>query len=293
VTALPQPRTRLISWEPRGAAPILAATLAAAILFALPATTLARDWWNDSEAGHGLLLAPLALWLAWRSGLSPARVPNVGVGTAILLAAVFLRYLGGVAAELFTLRFSMMLALAGLTVFAWGLPQLRRWWLPFALLLLSIPVPALVTNALALPLQFKASSMGAALLAWRDVPVRLSGNVILLPGRQLFVTEACSGLRSLAALVSLGVLVGGLWLRTPLARLIVLGLTIPVAILVNAVRVFLTGFLVYFVDPKLGEGFLHLTEGWLLFVVAFVVLGGVAWVASLVEGRLSGRVLDA
>jgi exosortase len=135
--------------------------------------------------------------------------------------------------------------------------------------------------------------MGAALLAWRDVPVKLSGNVILLPGRQLFVTEACSGLRSLAALVSLGVLVGGLWLRTPVARLLVLALTIPVAIVVNAIRVFLTGFLVYFVDPKLGEGFLHLTEGWLLFVVAFTVLGGVAWVTSRVEERLRGEPADA
>jgi exosortase len=265
------------------------AALAAAILFTLPATTLARDWWHDSEAGHGLLLAPLAAWLAWRRGLSPDRASNQTLGLAVLLTAVILRYLGGLAAELFTLRFSMVLAAAGLTLFAWGVPQLRRWWLPFALLVLAIPLPTLVTNALALPLQFKASSMGAALLAWRDVPVKLSGNVILLPGRQLFVTEACSGLRSLAALVSLGVLVGGLWLRTPVARLIVLALTIPVAILVNAVRVFLTGFLVYFVSPKLGEGFLHLTEGWLLFVVAFAILGSVAWVASQVEDRLAER----
>jgi exosortase/archaeosortase family protein len=73
----------------------------------------------------------------------------------------------------------------------------------------------------------------------------------------------------------------------------VLGLTIPVAIVVNAIRVFLTGFLVYFADPKLGEGFLHLTEGWLLFVVAFAVLGGVAWAASLIENRLAPEPVDA
>lgn len=288
MTALPQSPPRAASWDVRGVAPIVAAALAAAVLFAMPAATLVRDWWNDSEAGHGLLLAPLAVWLAWRRGLSPDRAPNVPLGTAVLSGAILLRYIGGLAAELFTLRFSMVLAAVGLIIFAWGTPQLRRWWLPAVLLVLSIPLPALVTNALALPLQFKASSMGAALLAWRNVPVKLSGNVILLPGRQLFVTEACSGLRSLAALVSLGVLVGGLWLRTPIARIIVLALTIPVAIVVNAVRVFLTGFLVYFVDPKLGEGFLHLTEGWLLFVVAFTVLGGVAWIASRAEDRLAG-----
>ena len=53
----------------------------------------------------------------------------------------------------------------------------------------------------------------------------------------------------------------------------------------NGVRVFLTGFLVYFVSPKLGEGFMHLTEGWLLFLVSFAILGGVAWILSALEGR--------
>jgi exosortase len=289
VTALPQSAPRLSSWNLRDIAPVGLAAVAAVVLFARPAVLLGRDWWNDPDAGHGLLLAPLSLWLAWRRGLVPDRAPNPVGGAVLLLGAVALRYLGGLAAELFTMRFSILLALAGVTVFAWGFGQLRRWWLPVALLTLSIPIPALVTNALALPLQFKASSMGAALLDWRHVPVRLAGNVIQLPGRQLFVTEACSGLRSLTALLALGVLVGGLWLRSVPSRVILVALAIPVAIAVNAVRVFLTGFLVYFVDPELGEGFMHLTEGWLLFVVAFVILGAVAWIASSVEDRWRSR----
>jgi exosortase len=285
VTTLPQSESRFSSWNVRDIAPAALAAVAAVVLFARPAVLLGRDWWNDPEAGHGLLLAPLAVWLAWRRGLTPDRAPSPVLGAVMLLAAVALRYLGGLAAELFTMRFSIVVALAGLTVFAWGLGQLRRWWLPAALLALSVPIPTLVTNALALPLQFKASSMGAALLDWRHVPVELAGNVINLPGRRLFVTEACSGLRSLTALLSLGVLIGGLWLRSVPSRLLLVGLAIPVAIAVNAVRVFMTGFLVYFVDPKLGEGFMHLTEGWLLFVVAFVILGGAAWLASAVEQR--------
>lgn len=289
MTALPQSAPRLSSWNLRDIAPVGLAAVAAVVLFARPAVLLGRDWWNDPDAGHGLLLAPLSLWLAWRRGLVPDRAPNPVGGAVLLLGAVALRYLGGLAAELFTMRFSILLALAGVTVFAWGFGQLRRWWLPVALLTLSIPIPALVTNALALPLQFKASSMGAALLDWRHVPVRLAGNVIQLPGRQLFVTEACSGLRSLTALLALGVLVGGLWLRSVPSRVILVALAIPVAIAVNAVRVFLTGFLVYFVDPELGEGFMHLTEGWLLFVAAFVILGAVAWIASSVEDRWRPR----
>ncbi|MGH7517753.1 MAG: exosortase/archaeosortase family protein [Gemmatimonadales bacterium] len=285
MTTLPQSASRLSPWNIRGLAPAALALVAGVVLFARPAVLLGRDWWNDPEAGHGLLLAPLALWLAWRRGLAPDRAPSPLLGAAILLAAVALRYLGGLAAELFTMRFSIVLALAGATVFAWGVGQLIRWWLPLSLLALSVPIPTLVTNALALPLQFKASSMGASLLAWRHVPVELAGNVINLPGRRLFVTEACSGLRSLTALLSLGVLIGGLWLQSVPSRLLLVALAIPVAIAVNAVRVFLTGFLVYFVDPAFGEGFMHLTEGWLLFVVAFIILGSAAWLASAAEQR--------
>jgi len=113
--------------------------------------------------------------------------------------------------------------------------------------------------------------------------VRLSGNMILLPGHRLFVTEACSGLRSLTALLSLGVLISGIWLRMPLTRVALVLLAIPVAIVINAVRVFLTGFLVFFVNPELGDGFMHVTEGWLMFLVAFTTLGGIAWLLTAGE----------
>lgn len=64
---------------------------------------------------------------------------------------------------------------------------------------------------------------------------------------------------------------------------------IPVAVLLNGVRVFLTGFLVFFVDPKLGEGFMHMTEGWAMFVIAFAILGGFAWAIAWLENRYAAR----
>jgi exosortase len=252
-------------------------------------TLLARDWWNDPEAGHGLLLAPISLWLVWKAGFRADRRPAVVLGTVLILGAVGLRYLSGLAAELFTMRMSMVMALAGIVIFFWGFRQLLHWWLPFSLIVLSVPIPAVLTNALAFPLQLKASSMGAALLEFRHVPVKLMGNVILLPDRQLFVTEACSGLRSLTALLALGLLVGGIFLKHPVSRALLVGITLPVAIVVNAFRVFLTGFLVYFVSPEMGEGFMHMSEGWLLFIVAFVILGAMAWGMRLVERRFERR----
>ena len=259
--------------------PLLAAAAGFGALFTPTLVALARDWWVSPDAGHGLLLGPLAIWLAYRSGIDRNSRPAQWTGLILLAGAVLLRFAGALAVEVFSQRMAMLGGLAGLTLFFFGWGQLLRWWLPAALLLLSIPLPAIVLNELALPLQLQASRMGAALLEWRRIPVRLSGNVILLPGHQLFVTEACSGLRSLTALISLGLLLGALWLRTPLLRAMLIVAGVVLAVLVNAVRVFLTGFFVYFISPEMGQGFLHLSEGWLLFVLSFAILGGVTWLA--------------
>jgi exosortase len=283
------PTQTLSQRDLRGLAPAIVAGLAFVVLAYSPFTTLVRDWWNDPEAQHGLLLGPLSVFLAWRTGIGKDAEPQPVLGTIILLGAVLLRYASALAAELFTLRVSMLGAVLGLVVFVWGVKQALRWWLPFVLFGLSIPLPQVVLSSLAFPLQLKASQMGAFLLAIRDVPVRVDGNIIHIPGQSLFVTEACSGLRSLTALVSLGVLLGALWLRYPVTRVILLLAVIPIAMLVNGLRVFLTGYLVYFVDPSMGEGFMHLSEGWGLFVVAFLITGVVTLGLHMIEGLAQGR----
>ena len=272
----------------RPGAPALLIALAFGVLFYQPFVTLVRDWWVQPDAGHGLLLAPVAVWLAWRTRATSAR-GQVALGAVLLAGAVFLRYASGLAAELFTMRVSMVAALAALVVYFAGLQQLKRWWLPFVLAFLAIPLPALVTQALVLPLQFKASQMGASLLEMRHVPVLLSGNVIRIPGHELFVTEACSGLRSLTALLSTAVLLGATVLRTPTTRVLLLVLAVPLAILVNGLRVFLTGFLVFFVSPSSGTGFMHATEGWLLFLVSLLALGGMAALGVFGERLVARR----
>lgn len=273
--------------------PRWAALAAFAALFGPALAALVLHWWTDPDAGHGLLLAPLAVWFAYRSGIDRTSSPAPWWGLLFLAGAVLLRFAGALAVELFSQRLAMLGGMAGLTLFFFGWRQLLRWWLPASLLVLSIPLPAIALNQLALPLQLQASRMGAALLEWRQIPVRLAGNVILLPGHQLFVTEACSGLRSLMALLSIGLLLGALWLRTPVLRVLLIGTAIVIAVLVNAVRVFLTGFFVYFISPEMGQGFLHLSEGWLLFVVSLAALGGVTWLVRELEQHLAARAAHA
>lgn len=272
--------------------PMVATFVGYVVLFASPAHDLFQSWSTEPDAGHGLLLFPVSLWLAWREGIDPKAKPNRRLGTALLIIAVLTRAVGSLAAEIFSQRFSMWLAAIALVIFYFGLAQVRRWWLPAILLLLSIPLPAIIMNVLANPLQFRASRVAVSLIKWRKIPVLATGNVINIPGHQLFVAEACSGLRSLTALIALGVMIGGMYLRTVPSRLLLLGLTIPVAIMVNAFRIFLTAFLMYFVDPSLGVGAAHMREGFMMFAVAFVILALVAAVVRQAEALIHNRGLQ-
>ncbi len=269
--------------------PLGVALLMFAVLYAKPAYLLVRDWTNfeNPDSGTGLLLAPLAFWFAYQSGLKEVRRPAVALGVAFLLASIGLRYVSDLAAELFTMRVSMLLGAAGVILWYFGWRQLRAWWLPFVLLGLAIPLPELVIAKLTAPLQLVASRIGASLIEWRNIPVLLNGNVIRIPGHDLFVAEACSGLRSLTALVNLGVLLGAMLLARPWSRVTLLVLAVPMAILINGFRIFLTAFLVFFVSPEAGTGFMHTTEGWLMFVIAFASLGAVASVLLFIEGKLA------
>ena len=81
-------------------------------------------------------------------------------------------------------------------------------------------------------------------------------------------------------------------LRYPVTRVLLVLLAIPIAIVINGFRVFMTGFLVFFVNPDLGKGFMHITEGWLLFLVSLACIGSVAWLASFVEKLYIARRAD-
>lgn len=279
---------RLATWLP-----VAVAAIAFVVLFTNPASSLVHDWLTDDDASYGMLLFPVALWLAWRSGMVAGRRPNVRAGTIILAGAVLARLTGSIAAELFSQRFAIWLAMVGIVVFAWGWRQLRHWWLPTIVMLLAIPLPALLINAFAIPLQFRASALGTALIKWRHIPVRTTGNVIQIPNATLFVAEACSGLRSLSALVALSVLLGGMYLRTVPARLLLVLLVLPTAILLNGARIFLTAFLVYFVDPTLANGAAHERQGLLMFAAAFGILGLLTAAAHLVERRVTRMAAHA
>ena len=173
-------------------------------------TKLAHDWLHDDNYSHGILIVPLAAFFVWERRRRLAMTPLaprlwglvvVFFGLAMLLA-------GQLGAELFLGRASMLFVLAGAVVFLRGTPALKVLAFPLAFLLLMIPLPAIIFNQIAFPLQLLASRAGEAALSLAGIPVLREGNVIVLAHITLEVAEACSGIRALVSLLTLGIVYG-------------------------------------------------------------------------------------
>jgi exosortase len=115
------------------------------------------------------------------------------------------------------------------------------------------------------------------------IPALLEGNIIHLANAQLFVAEACSGLRSLMALITLGVVFAYFFRKSLVDRILIVLSAIPIAILVNAFRVALTGILTHRFGQQAAEGVIHMTEGIFTFAIAFLLLLGEAWLLQRVR----------
>jgi exosortase len=115
------------------------------------------------------------------------------------------------------------------------------------------------------------------------------GNVIILAGTTLEVAEACSGIRSLQALLALGTVYAYFSQRVMWKRWVLVLLSIPIAIIANAFRVSGTGVLAHYWGIQAAEGFYHTFAGWLIFVVAFMLLLASGAVLSLFKDRPFAR----
>jgi exosortase len=144
--------------------------------------------------------------------------------------------------------------------------------LPLGVALLAIPLPAIIFNRLAFPLQLMASRVAEVALSALSVPVLREGNLIFLSTATLEVAEACSGIRSLMSLLTLGI-VYGYFTETSIVRRVLLATAmVPIAIVANALRVAGTGFMAHVAGSAAADGFFHFFAGWLVFMAAVMML---------------------
>jgi len=235
---------------------------------------LVADWANDGNYSHGFLIAPIALYFAWERRDKFLSVPKkpAAAGIVVVIGSILVLLTGILGSELFLTRISIVGALTGTVLFLFGWQHLRVLLFPLAFLLLMIPLPSIIFNQIAFPLQLLASQAGEITLRTAEIPVLREGNVLILANTKLEVAEACSGIRSLISLLTLGIVFGYFtdprgWVRTLIALS-----TIPVAIVANAARVAGTGIAAHAFGAAAAEGFFHEFSGMVVFIVAFLML---------------------
>lgn len=291
----------------------LAISIAILFTYATVLAKLSNDWWYDENYSHGLLIPFVIgyiIWLQRDRFLNQEKRPAMLLGGAAILLAFLALWAGVAGAELYTQRLSLVLLLAGTVVYFWGVKLLRLLLVPLGLLLLAIPIPAIIFNQIAFPLQLFASRCAVWSMRLLGIPVLRQGNIIELKPlnsfetKKLEVVEACSGIRSLMTLLTLAVVFAYFtypgtpndpgnqtrfgWLKSyGFWRSIILVLSaIPIAIFTNALRVSGTGVLAHYYGTQVADGFFHSFSGWVIYILAFLLLFGVGWVLDRFKPRV-------
>ncbi|HQZ83505.1 MAG TPA: exosortase [Pyrinomonadaceae bacterium] len=264
-------------------------------------TTLAKlgvDWWSDENYSHGLLIPFIIGFVLWTNrkdlaSTEPVSRPGEILGLLIVAGGILLLALGVLGSELFTQRISFVVTAAGIAIYAGGERLLRICGIFFVLFTLAVPLPQIVFNRIALPLQFLASKIAVWGIRLFGVPTVRKGNIIdILPSGamqtiSLEVVEACSGIRSLMTLAAIALLLGfftrskqslasglisGMAVPDLFRTCILMLLSVPVAVLTNAVRVSATGVLTYLYGVRASEGTLHELSGLVMYIAALGIL---------------------
>jgi len=242
---------------------------------------LIADWIDLPDFSHGFLVPPISLYLVWKRKerlISPSRPSNWGL--LLLLFGMMLLLFGGLAAESFSQRLSMLVVIAGIVLFLLGKEHLKTIAFPLIFLILMIPLPSIILQKVTFPMQLFVSRCAADSLELVGIPVLLEGNIIHLASGTLDVAEPCSGIRSIVSLLTVGTLIAYFKNKILWQRVLVIIASLPIAVVVNIFRVASTGFLSYHYGPKAAGTFFHELSGFFLFLMAAALFYGLSLLLS-------------
>jgi len=168
---------------------------------------------------------------------------------------------------------ALLVGLAGLFALVVGSAALKRYWFACFFLVFMVPLPIAMYSRLASPLQLLASRLASTVMTLTGVPVLCEGNRMTLPGGvQMFVAEACSGMRQMTGFLALTAAVAYLSARPGWYKAVVLLAALPIALTANVARIVLTGYIMHFINPAYASGTYHVVEGILMMGFGLLLL---------------------
>jgi exosortase D (VPLPA-CTERM-specific) len=244
------------------------------ILYSKSFLDLVWQWDNREEYSHGYFIPIVAIYFIWqrRAQLQQLNFSASWLGFFLVVIGALL-YLVGAASVLYVLmQYSFVLVLIGLLWAVMGSQAIKTIILPLLMLFFAIPLPEYLDVLLSSKLQLISSSLGVSLIQWFKIPVYQDGNLIDLGIYKLQVVEACSGLRYLFPLLSIGFMCVYMFKAALWKRVLVFFSCIPITILMNSFRIGMIGILVDGWGIAMAEGFLHDFEGWIVYMTCLGLL---------------------
>jgi len=257
-------------------------TVSLGLIFKDGLAYLGHLWTVNPEYSHAWLIPLIAAFLIWQRRDALERIPFSGswAGFALVILGLALFAIGELSTLFIIVQYSFLLVLFGAVLAYTGWRPLPLIWAALVLLLFMIPLPDFFYIQLSQKLQLWSSQLGVAVIRLFGISVYLEGNVIDLGSYKLQVVEACSGLRYLFPLMTLG-FIAALFFRAPLWKRFILFLsTIPITVLMNSFRIGMIGILVDRYGTAQAEGFLHDFEGWVVFMACFALLFAEMWLLA-------------
>jgi len=253
---------------------IIGCFLCVGVLYYRVFENLVHDWGQLPDFSHGFLIPFVSLYLVWdrRQILGKLNVRPDATGYLILLTGIFLLFLGNLAHENFIMRISFLFVISGIMIALLGWAYYKAFFFPIAFLIFMIPIPSILLQKITFPLQLLVSQSSQQVLGVIGVPMLREGNIIILSNARLEVAEACSGIRSLMSLLALGTIVAYFTQKDRLKQAIIIFSCIPLAIIVNVMRVVITVILTERYGSSAAEGLSHSFGGLITFFVALILL---------------------
>lgn len=234
------------------------------------------DRWfaRDSYYSHGILIPFVTIFLIWQKREELASIKRVSSawGMPLIIIGMIIHAFGSLMRVYFISGFSMLIVLIGLILFFYGYAVFRKILFPVLFLAFMIPVPLVVITNISFKMKLFAAKIATSVLSNSGIPAVQEGSVIRMRHAQVIVDDVCSGLRSLISLMALGSIFA-YWMKSVMIKRYILFLTtIPIAIITNVFRVIFLSSVAEIWGPQYAVGFLHIASGFLVFVLAFILL---------------------
>lgn len=236
-----------------------------------------RWWARDSYYSHGILVPFVSLFLLWstKDQLKNIELKESPWGLPLIIAGIGLHLFSTLFRINFTSGFALLFVFIGLCLYFFGTALCRKIAFPLIFLIFMLPLPEVMITNMSFELKMMAAKLATSALNHMRIPAIQEGSLIQMRHAHVVVDDVCSGLRSLITLTALGSIFAYYLKGGAIKKTILFLSTIPIAVITNMARVIVLAVIAEIWGPELLEGFVHDATGFLVFIIAFILLGAI------------------